>query len=364
MSKVHRQAMSLVEPPVRAVFLDTTAGYETNVDAISAKAVEYYAHRLQTELRVASYRHARKASEAETARAVAEIRAANFLFAGPGSPTYAIEHWRGSPVWEAVVERFRGGAHLLFASAAAITLGRYALPVYEIYKAGRDPYWEQGLDLLGEYGLSLAIVPHFNDNSGGTHYDSRFCYMGAARFDELQALLPPEVTIFGIDEYTAAHFDADQQVVHVTGQGVATVIASGGLTRYGAGSAIPFARLASTSREVVPLARRAEAEFDYEFAQPDAPGNGLDELVHYVAELPLDAAARVELLARIEAASAASDRGRGNEARLLDLVLELREELRRSRQWELSDRAREALVQMGYEVRDTPEGSRWLRARS
>ena len=32
-------------------------GFETNIDAIVEKAVEYYAHHLQTELRVARYRH-------------------------------------------------------------------------------------------------------------------------------------------------------------------------------------------------------------------------------------------------------------------------------------------------------------------
>jgi hypothetical protein len=82
-------------------------------------------------------------------------------------------------VWEAVVQRFEEGADVFFASAASISLGRWALPVYEIYKAGSDPFWEDGLDLLSYYGLNVAVVPHFDDQSGGENYDSRFCYMGA-----------------------------------------------------------------------------------------------------------------------------------------------------------------------------------------
>src|SRR5690606_383196 len=108
-----------------------------------------------------------------------------------------IRHWRGSPVWEAVVQRFEEGADLFFASAASICLGRYSLPVYEIYKAGEDPYWVDGLDLLGKLGLNLAVIPHYDDSSGGENYDSRFCYMGAKRFDTLQGLLPADVSILG-----------------------------------------------------------------------------------------------------------------------------------------------------------------------
>ncbi|MBI2910853.1 MAG: hypothetical protein HYY05_01830 [Chloroflexi bacterium] len=361
MSRAHREALALVPPPVRAVYIDTTAGFETNADAITDKAVDYYAHRLQTELRVASYRHAQRATDAELARAIAEVRAANFIFAGPGSPTYALEHWRGSPLWAAVLERFHQGAHLLFASAASIVLGRYALPVYEIFKTGRDPYWEEGLDLLGALGLNLAVVPHFNDNSGGENYDSRFCYMGARRFEELQARLPPDVAIMGIDEYTAARFDPDQGTASVTGQGSVTVIADGARVSYAPGSAIPLETMHSSRRIVVPA--DAHASFGYEYAAANQASGRLDVLADYVAALPLDGAMRLELLSRVEAATAhAQPAGPAvDEAGLVDLALELRSALRAARRWDLADLARDALVRLGYEIQDTPDGTRWRR---
>jgi hypothetical protein len=105
MSSLHRAALQRLGAPPRPVFLDTTAGFETNIDAIVQKAVEYYAHHLQADLRVARYRHRERASAEEMAAAVAAIRDANLIFAGPGSPTYAIRQWRDSPVWEAVVQR-------------------------------------------------------------------------------------------------------------------------------------------------------------------------------------------------------------------------------------------------------------------
>jgi len=96
MSSLHRQTLRRIAGTPRPVFVDTAAGFETNVDAIVAKAVDYYGRYLQTELRVARYRHAESASAKEVGAAVAEVRAANLVFAGPGSPTYAARQLRDS----------------------------------------------------------------------------------------------------------------------------------------------------------------------------------------------------------------------------------------------------------------------------
>ena len=302
MSSIHRSAIKRLGKPPRAVFLDTAAGFETNVDAICEKAVEYYAHHLQSELRVASYRHRDVCTPAQVAAAVAAIRDANLIFAGPGSPTYAIRQWRDSPVWQAVVEGFEGGADLLFASAASISLGRYALPVYEVYKAGDDPFWADGLDLMSELGLSLAIVPHFDDNSGGDNYDSRFCYMGAKRFDALQERLPADVTILGIDAYTGICFDPSTRCASVSGQGGVTLIGESGVNRYEAGAELPFEAFHSGSRGVVPTFDPATAVAGYEFS--DAPGDSdaMHEIERYVEGLgALTGNEKIDLLARLQA---------------------------------------------------------------
>ena len=46
------------------------------------------------------------------------------------------------------------------------------LPVYEIFKAGSDLYWADGLNVLGAFGLELAIVPHWNNTDGGADVDA------------------------------------------------------------------------------------------------------------------------------------------------------------------------------------------------
>jgi hypothetical protein len=364
MSPQHRVVLSRLAGVPRPVFLDTTAGYETNIDAIVTKAVEYYEHHLQLKLHVARYRHRERTSAAEMAEAVAAVRGANLIFAGPGSPTYAIRQWRDSPVWAAVEEQFAAGADVMFASAASITIGRYALPVYEIYKAGEDPFWNDGLDLLGKMGLNLAIVPHFDDNSGGENYDSRFCYMGAGRFDRLQELLPPDVAILGIDAYTAISFDPVAREATISGQGGVTLIGDGDQQRIVAGSRVAFDDLQSSARGVVHL-DDGERIFGYEFSDTDSesgedPITALSEFIESLGSLK--ETEKVELLARLRAiAQQDAEKAPENENALVDLVLALRGELRAAKRFEPADQARKALEAMGFEIGDSLEGAQWTR---
>ncbi len=363
-SHLHRAALARAGSPVRAVFLDTTAGFETNIDAIVQKAVDYYSHHLQTELHVARYRHGERASAAESAAAIAEIRAADFIFAGPGSPTYAVRQWRGSPVWEEIVQRFEAGAQLLFASAASITLGRYTLPVYEMFKAGVDPYWEDGLDLLGRLGLNVAVVPHFNDNSGGENYDSRFCYVGARRFAVLQQQLPADVTILGIDAYTAITLDPQQRLAAISGQGGLTVIGDGEQRHYGPGNGVPFAALQTNSRGPAQVLAEEQVYTGYEYADdPSGDTGGFVELAHYIETLDaLGEPEKLEIMARLQALreQQPADTAQGG-GQLVELVLELRQTLRELKQFALADMTRHRLNELGYEVGDQPGGATWAK---
>ena len=363
MSSLHRAALQRLGAPPKPVFLDTTAGFETNVDAIVEKAVEYYAHHLQTELRVARYRHRDRAMPEELATAVATIRESNLIFAGPGSPTYAIRQWGNSPVWDAVVQRFQAGADVFFASAASICLGRYALPVYEIYKAGEDPYWADGLNLLGGLGLDLAVVPHYDDSSGGENYDSRFCYMGARRFDVLQSCLPGDVSILGIDAYTAICFDPSTREASISGQGGVTMIGEGGSRRFEAGSTVPFDSFKSSSRDVVQTFVPGNQVSGYAFADTESESDSpLSELTSAITNNPsMTGNEKVDLLAKLQSLGDLSSGPSETEDHLVDLVLELRKGLREAKRFDLADRARDALVESGFEIQDHPDGARWSR---
>ena len=113
------------------------------------------------------------------------------------------------------------------ASAAALTLGVVTIPVYEIYKVGEEPRWLPGLDLLGPAtGLRAAVVPHYDNAEGGNH-DTRFCYMGERRLRILEAQLPADTFILGVDSHTALVLDLDRGTATVSGLGGVTVRVDG-----------------------------------------------------------------------------------------------------------------------------------------
>ena len=76
-----------------ALLLDTPYGFQSNADDISARAVAYFATSVGRQIDVLSWRQAPLETLARE-RAAAAIRDAGWLFAGPGSPTYALRQWR------------------------------------------------------------------------------------------------------------------------------------------------------------------------------------------------------------------------------------------------------------------------------
>jgi len=174
------------------------------------------------------------------------IREARLVFAGPGSPTYALRQWAGTEIPRLLAAKLAQGGAVTMASAAALTLGRFTIPVYEIYKAGEAPRWLPGLDLLTPLGLPVAVVPHYDNAEGGNH-DTRFCYMGERRLRVLEAELPDEVFILGIDGHTALVIDLDAGSASVLGLGTVTVPKGRPRKVYPAGSEASIAELVAAA---------------------------------------------------------------------------------------------------------------------
>ena len=188
MVDVHKKMLAGLPDSPNAVFLDTPAGFQLNVEEISRKAVDYFRIHFQQPLIVASYKSSKNTTAFEAETAFHLLRNANFVLIGPGSPTYTVRQFQETPISEILKKMIHSGGCLVAASAAALTMGRHTLPVYEIYKVGQEVHWFEGLDLLSSFGFNLVVVPHWNNAEGGTH-DTRFCFMGEPRFQKLEALL-------------------------------------------------------------------------------------------------------------------------------------------------------------------------------
>jgi len=113
LSAAHRAVMARLHEPLRAIFLDTPAGFQENADELGNKAVEYFNHNLQQALSVVSFKSRRFASREQIQAVADQIGAANYIFAGPGSPTYAVRNWIDSPIHAAFHAVLSEGRHLV-----------------------------------------------------------------------------------------------------------------------------------------------------------------------------------------------------------------------------------------------------------
>ena len=233
--RVYDWLLNRIPNPIRIAILETPAGFQLNSAVVAEKIGDFLTHHLQNYRPEISIIPARKRDtpfSPDDEEIVRPILKANVMLMGPGSPTYAYRNLKDTLAWNTVLAKYRHGAALVLASAAVITAGKYLLPIYEIYKAGEDLHWREGLDLFGPYGLSVVFVSHLNNREGGDEFDTRYCYMGEERFDKLYAMLPPDVNVIGIDEHTALIIDLAGENCMVMGNGTVTLIKQGKKTKF------------------------------------------------------------------------------------------------------------------------------------
>ncbi len=132
---------------------------------------------------------------------VAAVRSARFVYLTGGSPLHLRSVLKETPLWEALLEAWRGGAAVVGSSAGAMVLGD---PMVD----PRGGAFTIGLGLVE----NLAVLPHLS--SGAQHRTLR--------------LAPTGVHLLGIPEQTAVVSDAsgwraagalpDQVRVHLNGE--------------------------------------------------------------------------------------------------------------------------------------------------
>ena len=394
MVSTHRMLVGKLPKPVRAALLDTPYGFQENAPELATKAVEYFNTSINVALDVAGLTEISAGDVLATEKGLQLVSDAQYVFAGPGSPSYALRQWSGTPIAGLLIKKLRSGGIVTFASAAALTLGKYTLPVYEIYKAGEPPRWLDGLDILSELGIKAALIPHYNNAEGG-HHDTRFCYMGERRLSFLERELPEDVYVLGVDEHTGVVLDIDADEATVVGKGVVTIRVRGASQEFASGTVIPLDKLRDPSTSARPSEkpkidtsissaeeiidsnlRQATERLDSEFSVAIAGGNAdaaaraaldLDDAIagwsaDTLQSDDLDFARSVlrSMITRLAGAATGGLRDpREVVGPFVDVLLELRAQVRADKRFDLSDIIRDRLAATNVEVRDTPQGAEW-----
>jgi len=394
MVEVHKGLLDQLTGLPRAAFLDTPAGFQLNVDQISQKAAEYFRNHVQQPLVISSFKSRENTPDFDAEKAFHILRESAYILIGPGSPTYAVGQWKGSPVPEIFTQCVNNGGCLVAASAAALTVGRFTLPVYEIYKVGQDLHWVEGIDILGNFGFNLVVIPHWNNAEGGTH-DTRFCFMGEPRFQKLVTLLTEKVPVLGLDEHTACILNLAADEAEIKGIGTVTLRSNDREVTFKSGDRFPLQILRGgvgdsvwkTDVAVTPTPHEVydgkpetfwdrvhclEASFHRGLARHDdrESTNALLELDRSIwqAQSDLEDEASIiqardtlrDLIVLLGTELAASPK---NEAEcltpLVDALLNLRENFRANSQWAEADAIRDILWRANIAVEDARNGSRW-----
>ena len=404
MVTTHRRLTSLLPTPVKAVVLDTPYGFQENAPELATKAVEYFKTSINVDLVVAGLVRLHDthlaADPVAIERGLRALADADYIFAGPGSPTYALRQWAGSSVSRIMIDKLTHGGIVTFASAAALTLGKATVPVYEVYKVGQDVQRLDGLDILASLGINAAVIPHY-DNTEGANHDTRFCYLGEARLQMFESLLDDDTYVLGVDEHTGLVIDLDAAAATVVGNSNVTIRLRAQSFEYPTGSVIPLSLLQSPSSLLTGSGdvstNHSVATVPVASMTQTAPPDSLDAvLVDSIQQFDQameqrDAIAAVRVVLALEQAiqdwsidTLQSDvlvRSRGAlrsmisqlgdaaiggvrdprevVAPFIEAMLSVRATVRSEKRFDLSDVIRDVFASLNIEVRDTPMGAEW-----
>ena len=180
-----------------------------------------------------------------------------------------------------------------------------------------------GLDLFGDYNLHVSFVPHWNNAEGGADVDTSRCFVGRERFDHWRSMLSAGQTIVGLDEHTGIIIDFETRLCHISGVSSVT-LCDGVETRiFPSGKECPVDLLG-----------------DLHIPKEDTNiANAALEFLRHAPEPKIDSAPPAEVLTLADA----------------------RQKARTDKDWAASDRLRDEIAELGWDVRDTPDGQELIK---
>ncbi len=345
--------------------VDTPFGFQENADDLTQKLIDFFAQSVGASAQVISLRNT-MVNGAALGEAVNSIRESNWIFAGPGSPSYALKVWQELGVSPHFDEVLVDGV-IVLASAAALTAGSHTIPVYEMYKVGEDPHWLPGLNLIERHtGMPATIIPHY-DNADGANHDTRFCYVGEARLRTLESLLPSQIFIIGVDEHTGVRFDLDDRVAYVFGRGSMTIRHHGEAWTVAAGESATFEEIIAHTGSAIVLGEpaplfRVDPHKVEELLDSGNVTAAVDALLN-LDELDRDMETRAavhSLVARLgHIAASPKEDIMSVVGPYIEALLQARQAARTGGRWDDADAIRDRLMELKVTIKDSKDGSSW-----
>jgi len=160
---------------------------------------------------------ARTRTQAKNPDNVALARSGRFFYLVGGDPGLTVDSLVDTPLWDAIVESWRGGAALAGSSAGAMAMGSWSL-VRGRFKGDPQRRRKTALALVP----GLAVAPHFET------FGHRWVDSAVSTGDE--------AVVLGIDERSAAVWTGGAW--RAMGAGGVTLIARGGRRRFESGEGI------------------------------------------------------------------------------------------------------------------------------
>lgn len=174
------------------LIVPTAAAYERPDDVIEC-ATAWFASLGATVEVLAVYRR----SQALTAESVARVKSARFIYLSGGSPMHLRSVLKDTPVWDAVVEVWRGGGVLAGSAEGATVMCTHMVD-------SRGGAFTVGLDLID----GMTVIPRYNQWSED-------------KWHRTVKLAPASMLVAGIDERTALIWNGREW--SVSGAGNVTV---------------------------------------------------------------------------------------------------------------------------------------------
>jgi hypothetical protein len=324
--RIFESLARLIPAPLHVSVMETTAGFELNSAQVAGRVADFLQSRLQNYRPVIDIIPARRQGtefSPDNPDILKPLRTANLIFMGPGSPTYAVRQLRGTLAWDIIRARHRMGATLVFASAATISVGAWALPVYEIYKVGEEVHVKEGLNFFADFGLHVSFIPHWNNAEGGLDLDTSRCFVGMERFAKWCDLVPTENTTLGLDEHTGLIIDFEAGQCEVNGVSSVSLVRECDPEIFPSGARFPLSELGS-------------------FSIPD----------------PIERGIRPDVWDSVKAAAETEDDQPSAE---IVVLLEERKAARARKDFAESDRLRDQIAALGWQVQDGKDGQKLVK---